>query len=136
MGVSHPRVSPQGPILGPYPRVLGSGSQPRVAVPLLRYALQNTMYVMITDIITNSCANMLFSILHNVKFDLQKQLQEVFYNTKLFYQFYNIHRKIPALESFFNKVKVKVSQYSLENTFLGVSSNTGVFLSILQNFKK
>ena len=67
------------------------------------------MYVMITDTITSSYAKMLVSILHNLKFDLQKQLPEVFYNKKLLDQFRNIHRKIPALESFFNKVKVKVS---------------------------
>ena len=36
MWVSHSRVLPQGPILGSYLRVLGSGSKPRVAVPLLR----------------------------------------------------------------------------------------------------
>ena len=38
MWVSHSRVQPQRPILRSYHRVLGSASQPRVVVPLLRYA--------------------------------------------------------------------------------------------------
>ena len=69
MWVSHSRVPPQGPILESYLRVAGSGSQPRLVVPLLRYVSQNIMYVTITGTITSSCAKMLVSILHNLKFD-------------------------------------------------------------------
>ena len=123
MRLSHSRVTPQDPGFWVPPQGLG----PTFPVCLSKYHICND---------NKSCGKILVSILHNLKFHLQKLLPEVFYKKKLFLSISQYSQETTCVGVFFNKVKLKVSRYSLENTFLGFSSTTGVFLWILQNFEK
>ena len=95
MWLSHSRVTPQDPGFWVPPQGLG----PTFPVCLSKYRICND-----NTHDNKSCGKILVSILHNLKFHLQKLLPEVFYKKSCFYQFRNIHRKAPALESFLIKL--------------------------------
>ena len=85
-----------------------------------------------TLILKNICQRLFLIFLGSINdFFPKKQPMKVFYK-KVFLQISEIHRKATALECFLNevagvrqiffkKVHLKISQYSLENTCVGVS---------------